>query len=89
MSEHHPAQKRAVLSTLTNQARTTCDSGSLEGEMEHLKKNFQKNSYTTMEIERVLRSKNKHDSRDQINKHGHNTIYANYLWENQQPASKI
>jgi hypothetical protein len=40
ISEHHPAQKRAILSALINQARTICDSGSLEEEMEHLKKTF-------------------------------------------------
>lgn len=39
-SEHHPAQERAVLFTMVYQARTVCDTESIEEEIQHLKKTF-------------------------------------------------
>jgi hypothetical protein len=59
ISEHHPAPKRAVLSTLINRARTFFGSGSL-GYMEHLKKIFRKNYRSKMETKRALHPKSKH-----------------------------
>jgi hypothetical protein len=58
-SEHHPAQKRAILSTL---GRTICDPSSLEGELQHLRNTLQNNGYNTMEIRRALRPKKKKKS---------------------------
>jgi hypothetical protein len=37
-SEHHPAQKKAVLTTPVQRARTICDADSLGAEINHLKK---------------------------------------------------
>jgi hypothetical protein len=37
-SEHHPAQKKAVLTTPVQRARTICDADSLDAEINHLKK---------------------------------------------------
>jgi hypothetical protein len=59
ISEHHPAPKRAVLSTLINRARTIFDSGSLEY-VEHPKKTFRKNCCSKMETKRAFHPKNKH-----------------------------
>jgi hypothetical protein len=58
-SEHHPAQKRAVLITLTQRARSICDAESLEGEMEHLRKAFRQNGYSNGEINQALYPRHK------------------------------
>jgi hypothetical protein len=42
-SEHHPAQKRPVLTILIGQAKTLCDPDSLEKEIQHLRDTFQRN----------------------------------------------
>jgi hypothetical protein len=52
--------KRAVLSALISRVKTIYDPGSLAGEMDHLKKTFQKNGYSTMEIKCDLHPKQKH-----------------------------
>jgi hypothetical protein len=42
-SEHQPAQKRAVLTTLIRRAKTLCDPDSLGKEIQHLRDTFQRN----------------------------------------------
>jgi hypothetical protein len=46
-SEHHPAQKTAVLATLIWHARTICYAQNLGEEIEHLKKAFRQNGYSS------------------------------------------
>jgi hypothetical protein len=58
-SEHHLAQKGAVLTILIQRARSICDVESLEGETEHLKKAFRQNGYSNGEINRALYSRHK------------------------------
>jgi hypothetical protein len=53
-SEHHPAQKRAVLTTLIRRAKTLCHPDSLEKEIQHLRDTFQRNGYSKSEIRRFL-----------------------------------
>jgi hypothetical protein len=56
-SEHHPAQKRVVLTTLIRRAKTLCDLDSLEKEIQHLRETFQRNGYSKSEIRRDLHPK--------------------------------
>jgi hypothetical protein len=56
-SEHHPAQKRAVLTTLIRRAKTLCDPDNLEKEIQHLRDTFQRNGYSKSEIRRALHPK--------------------------------
>jgi hypothetical protein len=49
-SEHHLAQKRAVLTTLIQCAKTLCDPDSLGKEIQHLRYALQKNGYSKNEI---------------------------------------
>jgi hypothetical protein len=58
-SKHHPAQNRAVLTTLVQHARIICDADSLGDEMEHLKKTFRQNGYSNCEINRAIYPKYK------------------------------
>jgi hypothetical protein len=59
-SEHHPAQKkRAVLTTIIQHARSICNTESLEGEMEHLKKTFKQNGYSNGKINWALYPRHK------------------------------
>jgi hypothetical protein len=58
-SEHHPAQKRAVLTTLIRRAKTLCDPDSLGKEIRHLSDTFQRNGYSKSEIRRALHPKPK------------------------------
>jgi hypothetical protein len=53
-SEHHPAQKQAVLTTLVRRARTLYDTESLEGEIHHMKCMLQWNGYNKDHISRAL-----------------------------------
>lgn len=78
-SEHHPVQKRIILFLLIGWAKTVCDPGSLEGVMDHLKKTFKKNGYSTMEYKE--QAQKAQGSGDQTNIHGHDTIYADDLWK--------
>jgi hypothetical protein len=50
VSEHNPAQKRAIVPTLVSQAKAICDPGSSAGEMDCLKKTVQNNGYSPLEI---------------------------------------
>jgi hypothetical protein len=58
-SEHNPAQKQAVLTTLVRRARTLCDNENLGGETHHLKRIFQQNGYNKNEIRQALHPKQK------------------------------
>jgi hypothetical protein len=58
-SEHHPAQKKAALTTLVQCARTICDANSLNTEIDHLKKTFRQNGYSNCDIKQALRHKKK------------------------------
>jgi hypothetical protein len=58
-SEHHPAQKRAVLTTLIRRAKTLCDPNSLGKEIQRLRDNFQRNGHNKNEIRRALHPKRK------------------------------
>jgi hypothetical protein len=58
-TEYHPAQKRAVLTTLIWRARSICDTESLEGEKEYLKKAFRQNGYSNGEINQALYPRHK------------------------------
>jgi hypothetical protein len=60
-SEHHPAHKRAVLTTLIRRAKTLCDPDSLEKEIQHLRDIFQRNGYSKSEIKRALHPKPKNN----------------------------
>jgi hypothetical protein len=56
-SEHHLAQKRAVLTTLIQWIKTLCDPDSLEKVIQHLRDTFQRNGYSKSEIRRALHPK--------------------------------
>jgi hypothetical protein len=58
-SEHHAAQKRAVLSTLVRRAKTLCYLGSLKEEIKHLKDTLQGNGYSPNDIRRAICPKQK------------------------------
>jgi hypothetical protein len=64
-SEHHLAQKQAVLMTLVQRARTLCDTESLEGEIHHLKCIFQQNRYNKDHIRRTLHLKQNRKLKDE------------------------
>jgi hypothetical protein len=54
---HH--NKRAILFSFTGQARTICDSDSLDIEMHHLRKIFQQNGYGIRELHCAFHSEQK------------------------------
>jgi hypothetical protein len=56
-SEHHPAQKKAVLTTLVQRDRTICDANSLDAEINHLKKAFNQNGYSDRDIKQAVHHK--------------------------------
>jgi hypothetical protein len=58
-SEHHLAQKWAILTTLIWHARTLCDPDSLRKEIQHLRDIFQRNGYSKSQIRRALHPKQK------------------------------
>jgi hypothetical protein len=58
-SEHHPAQKRAVLTKLIRRAKTLCDPDILGTEIQQLIDTFQRNGYSKSEIRRALHPKQK------------------------------
>jgi hypothetical protein len=58
-SAHHPAQKKGVLTSLIQCAWKLCDTDSLDEEIEHLKKMFQKNYYSNHSIRQALHKKDK------------------------------
>jgi hypothetical protein len=58
-SEHHPAHKRAVLTTLIRRAKTLCHPDSLGKEIQHLRDTFQRNGYSKSEIRQALHPKQK------------------------------
>jgi hypothetical protein len=64
-SEHHPAQKRAVLTTLVGRARTLYDPESLRGEIQHLKDIFLRNRFSKKDIRRVLHLKQKPQAKEE------------------------
>ena len=61
-SEHHPAQERAVLSTMVCLVRTKCDTESPKEEMQHLK-TFKHNGYSDQDISQALKPKNRQGSK--------------------------
>jgi hypothetical protein len=63
-SEHHPAQKRTVLTTLIRRAKTLCDPDSLGKEIQHLRDTFQRNRYSKSEIRRALHPKLKPEQKN-------------------------
>jgi hypothetical protein len=64
-SAHHPAQKRAVLTTLVRRAKTLCDSESLRREIQHLKGVFLQNGYSKHDIRRAQHPKQKPQTKDE------------------------
>jgi hypothetical protein len=58
-SAHNPAQKKGVLTSLKQHAWKLCDTDSLDEEIEHLKKTFQKNGYSNHNIRQALHKKDK------------------------------
>jgi hypothetical protein len=53
-SDHHPTQKKAVLTMLIQCAWTICDADSLDAEIEHLKNTFRQNEYSNYVIKQVI-----------------------------------
>jgi hypothetical protein len=82
-SEHHPAQKQAVLMTLARHARTICDTESLHGEIHHLKCIFQRNGYNKDHIRRALHQKQNRKLKDEkrigIARLPYNKTYCNKI----------
>jgi hypothetical protein len=58
-SEHRPAQKTMVLTTLIQCARMMCDADSLDVEIEHLKKTFRQNRYSNQDMKQDLHHEKK------------------------------
>jgi hypothetical protein len=58
-SHHHPSQKHAVLTTLVNQAKTICDTKSLNTEIQHLRETFRQNGFSRTDFNRAMHHKNK------------------------------
>ncbi|XP_071453466.1 uncharacterized protein [Hetaerina americana] len=54
-SHHHPAQRDAVLSSLTHRAKAVADKESLPADIKHLKKTFLQNGYGERQILLALR----------------------------------
>jgi hypothetical protein len=57
-SEHHLTQKQSVMHTLVHRAKVIYDMESFQ-ELEHLKKTFKKNGYSSKDINQALRTKTK------------------------------
>ncbi|XP_060537097.1 uncharacterized protein LOC132708630 [Cylas formicarius] len=54
-SNHHPSQKRGIITTLTERARRICDPQHLEAELDDLKEACQSNGYRISDIDKSMR----------------------------------
>ncbi|XP_074038815.1 uncharacterized protein [Leptinotarsa decemlineata] len=57
LSNHHPSQKRGVISTLTEQARRICGPEDLERKLKYLEVTLRSNGYSASETRRAMRPK--------------------------------
>jgi hypothetical protein len=61
-SEHHPAQKKVLLTTLIQCAQTVCAADSLNVQIQHLKKTFRTNEYSNQDIRQSLHHRKRSQS---------------------------
>ncbi|XP_074031670.1 uncharacterized protein [Leptinotarsa decemlineata] len=58
LPNHHPSQKRGVISALTERARRICEPEHLERELKYLKVTLRSNGYNASEIRKAMKPKN-------------------------------